>query len=111
MKRLILPLLAATAVLAGCASTSSDVVTAKTAAALAPYVQALRVAASGSDTSRVRAAVTALDNEVDKLQESGKLTAQRAQDIENQAASLQSEFAHLNRPTPTITPTTPTATP
>jgi hypothetical protein len=110
MRRLMIAVFATIALVSGCASSGSDAVSPKAAQALAGYVQALRTAASGTDVATLRAAVLALDHEVDSLKASSEITAQRAQDIENAAAALQSEYVNLHS-TPPTTPTPSTSSP
>lgn len=110
MKRVILAVVATLALLSGCATTSSDGVSAKAAKSLRTYIEDVRTAASGKDPATVHAAVRALDAEVEKLVHAGELTNVRAVQIENQADVLVTDYIQAN-PTPTPTPSTPTPTP
>jgi hypothetical protein len=121
MKRLLLAAVVAVALLSGCASSTSTGVSRQAAATLKPYVEAVRTAANGKSLAAVRAAVTALDAEVERLVTSQAITTPTAQAIENQAGTVQSVYANANptpkpsttptTPSPSVTPTTATPTP
>jgi hypothetical protein len=106
MKRLILAVAVTIAMLSGCATTTSDGVSAKAAKSLRSYIENVRTAASGKNVAALHTAVRALDIEVEKLVHAGELTALRAQAIENQADLVVTDYIVVN-PTPTPTPSTP----
>jgi hypothetical protein len=106
MKRLILAVAVTIAMLSGCATTTSDGVSAKAAKSLRSYIENVRTAASGKNVAALHTAVRALDTEVEKLVHAGELTALRAQAIENQADLVVTDYIVVN-PTPTPTPSTP----
>jgi hypothetical protein len=106
MKRLILAVAVTVAMLSGCATTTSDGVSAKAAKSLRSYIEDVRTAASGKNVVALHAAVRALDAEIEKLVHAGELTALRAQAIENQADLVVTDYIVVN-PTPTPTPSTP----
>jgi hypothetical protein len=96
---------------AGCAANNPSPVSAAAARALQPLVQELRVAASGKSTFAVEQKEQALVNKVQSLQNSGDLTAKRAQKIDDAAVRLLADFRHHNQPTPPPTSATPSITP
>jgi hypothetical protein len=97
----------------GCAANNPSPVSTTAANALRPFVQALRVAASGKSIPTVRSKVSALQSEVNTLRQNGDLTTRRAQQIDDAASTLQTDFIQRHPPaTPTITPpTSPSSTP
>jgi hypothetical protein len=112
MKRLMAVVAVSVAILSGCASGTSSGVSPKAARALASYVQDVRTAASGASEQAVRDAVRALDTEVEKLVGQGLLTSQRAQQIEDQADVVLSDFSRVNSsPSPSPTPSSPSPSP
>jgi uncharacterized membrane protein len=117
MRRVLIAGLAVVAVATGCSSNNPSQVSAKAAKALKQPVLDLRVAANGSSVFAVSQQEQALVNEVESLVQSNDLTQQRAQKIENAAATLLSDFRHKIEATatptvtPTVTPTTESPTP
>jgi hypothetical protein len=100
-------------VLTGCASNGNGggaKISAAAAAALAPYIQAVRTAATAKHPGPMDSAISQLRNEVTILQQAGKLSASRAANIDNAADALLTDFK-AGLPTPSATPSTATPTP
>jgi eukaryotic-like serine/threonine-protein kinase len=97
-----------------CRASSSDV-SPKAAKTLKSNLETVRLAASGTSRHAVRAAVQALDSEVQTLEGDNEISTPRAKAIQDQSGLLQTDFDRLHKPpTPpptTASPTTPTPTP
>jgi hypothetical protein len=112
MRRALILIAAAMALVCGCAATNSHAVSAKAAKTLESYLQNVRTAANGTSTPDLQTAVQRFDSEVESLSRSGEITPQRAQKIENQALALLADYKQHNKPTPPATPSeTPTPSP
>jgi hypothetical protein len=85
---------------AGCANNGPTPVSVKAAKALAPFVTALREAASHDSIDEVDARVSDLDSEVTNLVESNDITQKRGKSIQDAASALESDFKRKNAPTP-----------
>lgn len=101
------------AMLAACAPSTQPEISANAERDLAPYVQAMRTAAAGTDIKTLKSAVTSFDNEVVSLLNSGDLQPTRAQKLQDSSQALQTDFVALNKPTPSPseTPSSETPTP
>jgi hypothetical protein len=112
MKRVVMGVAAAAMVLApaGCANNGPTPVSVKAAKALAPFVTALREAASHDSVAAVQARVSDLDAEVTNLVESSDITQKRGKSIQDAASALESDFKRKNTPTPTPSTSTSTST-
>jgi hypothetical protein len=121
MKRLVLAVLATLLAAAACSSSDTPEISAKASAALAPDVQAVRVAASKKSNPGLVKAINTLRAEVSALETAGELTTSRAANIDNAAGALLTDHQTMyppptpsvtpSTPTPSVTPTTPTPTP
>jgi hypothetical protein len=107
LKSLAPAVLAASLVLAGCGSGSSgsSAVSAKAQAALQPYLEAVRQAASTGNRDAVAKAVRQLKHEV-QVEHSG-ISASRQAAIDNAADAVLND---VHSQSPSTPPTTPSAT-
>jgi hypothetical protein len=101
---------AAATLAAGCAANNPSPVSASAAKAMRPLVAQLRSAADGHSIFAAEQAEQALVDKVQSLQESGDLNPKRAQNIDDAAVRLLTDFKHHNEPTPPPTTATPTET-
>jgi hypothetical protein len=112
MKRSLAFVIAGVLCAAGCASSSGTPdLTQKAAATLAPYVQQVRVAASGKSRGKLNKAINTLRTEVTTLQNSGEVTASRAAAIDNAAGAVLVDFDQQTPPSPPATPSNQTSSP
>jgi hypothetical protein len=112
MRRLLFAVLAPTVLAAACSSSGSSEITEKAAQALAPDVQAVRVAASGTSRSHLNAAVNQLHADVATQLGQGQVTSSRATAIDNAAGALVVTFDDkVPPPHPSVTPTSPSSSP
>jgi hypothetical protein len=106
----------AAVLLAGCASNAPGDLTASAARTLRPAVEQVRLAAASGRYADLKSAVQQLKNLVHQQEQSGDVTAQRANAIEDAANVLLEDARPTPSPTPssespTPTPTTTTASP
>lgn len=110
MKRPLLVVLASTLVAAACASSSAPELTEQAAVTLAPFVQQVRVAASGTSQGKLTNAINRLRAEVTTLQNSDEVTASRAAAIDNAAGAVLVDFNEQAPTPPPVTPSSQTPT-
>jgi hypothetical protein len=94
MRRLLILVAVAPALLAGCGSSTPNQVSKAAAKAMRPYVANLRTAANGDSITEVTTAEQALVHEVDTLIQDGTLSNQRGVKIQDAASALLSDFTH-----------------